>query len=1203
MQIQAGMKVLVFHKVTKLSLSNSCGHDEGSLINNLQIDCERFANSLFAFNNIFYNLLNFCITVALGSYLFNPIFALIICLIAAGGIPMGVIFYFWFGISNKWMKAKDRRMSLWKSIFGTIRFFKIRGWETYAFERLSNYRAKELHYKILTTICFALFIFVVFAVPGVSLYFFLMLYFKAGYVLEIFKIAIFFKLIFQIIDFSVELPGSFQFINDMAIGIKRLNKLFSAEEVDIDTIKNTKPADDASMAVELIDGHFYWRKKPEKTEEEKAELNIKSVKQSVATDNHTILTNDAKKSLNEPLIPVDVNEQTDSKLIDEKDKKTESDSKDDKVDKGRSFELRIDKFEAVKGEVTFLIGKIGSGKSSVLQAIIGEMSVGDSQKTRLHIEGSVCYVGQQPWIINTTIRDNIILDKPLDEEKLAWTIKYSCLDDDLKQFSSGLDTETGEGGDALSGGQRTRIAIARCLYQDVDIYIFDDILSALDSFVGSFIMEQTILQQLKGKTIVMSTHAIQYLNKGDKVYLLDEGKVLLSGKFTDIAECEIYKKFIELSETLHGKKNKEEDIEPEIAKKLSARKNSKKIESETDASENKEELDEATKRIMIPEDRERGNVSWHTVKIFIRLFGGASAFILPLICTISQNVFLFLTYILMSDWAVNFETHSEKKMLQTYLLYNSISALSAAAEILILGVFAYLLSRRVHALMLYSVLHSTLEGFLARVPSGRVMNRFSKDLETIDESLVFYVEFFLFRVASIIVNIIAYGYLIGYEMIVCLVVMTAICTYMQRIYMRAKRELTRLDSIAKSPYLSTFIDACRGLPTLRVMGKTSWATDRFISKLGEMMVNEIGVEGLNQWYNLRATLIANIVVVLPSYLIITFLRSELKLADMIVMVFIGISVASVINETLFAYSNVETCMIAVERCHHFEKIEPEAQYKSYIEDFKIVDGSQSSINELKRRQEKNSETVVTEGKIEFKKMSCKYATSSGPVLNNLTFEIKPKEKIGVIGRTGSGKSTLIKLLWRALDYYEGDVLIDGKSIKQVDLKSLRSQVTIVTQETALIEGSLRENIDIRLNDDSKDPELKSILDRLGFTNQNYIKNGLDMEIDADGSNLSAGEKQLVSFARTVLNKRKIMVLDEATANIDLKTEEYIQKCIEEEFADTTMLIIAHRVQTIMNCDRILVLEQGKMAALDTPANLSKEKDGYFNSIISKMKEQ
>jgi ATP-binding cassette subfamily C (CFTR/MRP) protein 2 len=421
--------------------------------------------------------------------------------------------------------------------------------------------------------------------------------------------------------------------------------------------------------------------------------------------------------------------------------------------------------------------------------------------------------------------------------------------------------------------------------------------------------------------------------------------------------------------------------------------------------------------------------------------------------------------------------------------------------------------------------------------------------------------------------------------------------------MHAKREVLRIASVSRTPILNALTDACRGLPNIRSAKLEGWFTQRFMELSDESAKNELLVQGLTNWYSLRTTVVVLLLVVLPSYLFIIFFKQSMPLSQIVIVIIVGSTLGFDLNELLAHFSQLESAMIAVERCHHFEKIEPEAQYKSYKKDFELVDGSKSSIEKLKKRQIENTEQIVTEGRIDFKDMSCKYATSQNPILSKLSFNIKPREKIGVIGRTGSGKSTLIKLLWRALDFYEGDIKIDGKSIKEVDLKSLRSQIMIVTQETALIEGTLRENIDIRLEDKSRDQEITAILTKLGFANPNYLKDGLDMAIDGEGSNLSAGEKQLISFARTLLDKKKIMILDEATANIDLKTEEKIQACVEQDFKDTTMLIIAHRIQTIMNCDRILILEKGKMAALDTPANLSNQKDSYFNNIINKMKEK
>ena len=256
--------------------------------------------------------------------------------------------------------------------------------------------------------------------------------------------------------------------------------------------------------------------------------------------------------------------------------------------------------------------------------------------------------------------------------------------------------------------------------------------------------------------------------------------------------------------------------------------------------------------------------------------------------------------------------------------------------------------------------------------------------------------------------------------------------------MGGKREFVRLEAISKSPILNCFIDTVKGLPYIRLAGQQAFFMNRFRHRIDECNKNFLIVKSMNNWYNIRSGVLSIVMVLLPSYLMMVFYYTNLKMSDVAVCLYLSMTLSRTMNDLLIVYSQLESAMISVERCHHFEQIEPESQYKSYQADFDAVDGSKKSIDILKKRQAENTETVVTEGRIEFREMSCKYATSQQPILNKLTFEIKPREKIGVIGRTGSGKSTLIKLLWRALDYYEGDVLIDGKSIKTVDLKSLRS---------------------------------------------------------------------------------------------------------------------------------------------------------------------
>jgi len=420
--------------------------------------------------------------------------------------------------------------------------------------------------------------------------------------------------------------------------------------------------------------------------------------------------------------------------------------------------------------------------------------------------------------------------------------------------------------------------------------------------------------------------------------------------------------------------------------------------------------------------------------------------------------------------------------------------------------------------------------------------------------------------------------------------------------MNVKREVMRLEAISNTPVLSTFTDTIRGLSNIRASRLEGYFQKKFMECQAQKILNKILICGLDGWYNIRSSYLALFLVLIPSYFMVVYYFKNLKASSIIVSIYLVLTLSEDLNEWLWIYSGMESSMISVERCHYFEEIPSEPQYKGIQEDKKHVNGKIDNIAILTKLQEKRKEILVTEGRVDFKDVSCKYATSKKAVLNKLAFSINPGEKIGVIGRTGSGKSTLIKLLWRSLDYYEGDILIDGKSLKSVDLTCLRSQIMIVTQETALIAGTLRENIDLRLSDKSHDARINEILGRLGFEHKEYLADGLDMKIESDGSNLSAGEKQLISFARTLVDKKKVMVLDEATANIDIKTEEKIQKCLEHDFAETTMFIIAHRIQTIMHCSRVLVLDKGNIIEFDSPSTLMSNPSSYFYHIVNKLKE-
>ena len=368
--------------------------------------------------------------------------------------------------------------------------------------------------------------------------------------------------------------------------------------------------------------------------------------------------------------------------------------------------------------------------------------------------------------------------------------------------------------------------------------------------------------------------------------------------------------------------------------------------------------------------------------------------------------------------------------------------------------------------------------------------------------------------------------------------------------------------------------------------------------------NTMMVYGLDCWFKLRLSLANVILIQFPSF---AFILWRIWMGEEPDQVSIGMFMLLTTNLTedvvklMSLFSDTESNLISVERCLFFNKIPFEKGYidapkteDKYIIPPKGLDPSTLCLP--------FDESIVKEGDITFEHVTARYGEDSEPVLKDLHFTVKPGEKIGIVGRTGAGKSSLIKLFWLSLRPSSGRILIDGTDIECVDLKKFRNEVMVVSQDAALFQGNLRENIDPTVGKD-KDPELRSALEKLGFKHKSLERQGLDAQVDANGDNFSQGEKQVICFSRTLVNKRKLIILDEATANIDLKTEQNIQEVQNKEFADSTMFIIAHRINTVLKCDRIMVLKFGEIIEFDSPQNLLKNENSYFKDIHDKMVEQ
>lgn len=1159
MRVQAALAVNLAKKVLNMSVLNPSAHDEGTLTNNLQTDVDRVANSVNAINDLVHNFSSLVVTAVVGVYLFTPIFLLIYVTIGVAGLPMSYIADKWMDIGNEWMKAKDNRISAWKHIFGVVRFIKSKAWENAIYKKIELIRRKEIKLQFLSFCCFAGWIFIMIAAPAIGTVAFLKVYFF-HHVLEMAKIGVSLRLILKIGMMVFDIPASFNFINELRISLKRLEEVFAATEVQ--SRKSVSFPDDeheSAAAIEIKSKKFYWRVKPTKEEGE--------------DNNNQTDTSTSKDESSQQHVPSSFLQ---GPLLADDDSGRERDSQE-----MRSFELDIEEFSAAQQQLTCLIGKTGCGKSSLLYAVLREMS--SDSTDGLKVCGTVGFISQRPWIMNSTIKKNIVLDRAEDENRLRWAIKYSTLEDDMVTFDKGLDQETGENGDALSGGQRVRLSLAQILYQDPAIYLFDDILSALDSDVAEFIMKETILKQLANKTIVIATHAINYLHHMSKIYVMDSGKIVTSGKFTDLTDCEIYNTLVELSQKsshLTSSESQRSKVnQPQANNDVATVANGPDVNMKKQT----EKMDEVLEELMVPEDRERGHISLDTYIIFLKLFGGGFGLVSIMLLYLIDHSLLVYSYIMLTKWSDNFMARSINSTLVEFLMVNLGSASLEAFSAFILSVFSYYLSRGIHSKMVYSVLHSQIENFLGRIPSGRILNRFTKDIEQIDDSLYWGFECYFYKLSKMIIQIWIFGLYLGKEIVACILMMAAVCMWYQRQFMAARREILRLDAITRTPMLNTLLDICKGLPTIRGLDKSEWMLQKFVDRFDDTLKNRILKEGLNMWYRLRASLAVCFLCVLPAYLIIFYRTPQIVVSDMMVTIIMGTALSTDMIELLFEWSRFEGCLIAVERCYNFHKIIPEAGYKCYQESAKHINGSDQSFRLIDAAREKQSQSVITEGRVVFYQVTFRYLTASKPTLKNVSFEILPKQKIGVVGRTGCGKTTLIKLIWKCLDPETGDITIDGHNLNNVDLKSLRSQMSLVTQEAAMIAGNLRDNLDLFVSRDSRDAEMNTILDRLGFKHAEYLKAGLDMDIQSEGSNLSAGEKQLISVARALLEKKKLVLLDEATASIDLDTEQTVQKCLKEDFEDSTMIIVAHRTQTILGCDKLFIFEEGVLTRQCTPS--------------------
>ena len=810
------------------------------------------------------------------------------------------------------------------------------------------------------------------------------------------------------------------------------------------------------------------------------------------------------------------------------------------------------------GKLVAIVGPVGSGKSTLLSSIIGEAT---KVSGSVFINGSIGFASQQPWIQNASIKDNIVFGLDFDEERYLKAIRDSALEKDLEILEDGDLTEIGERGINLSGGQKQRVSLARLLYFNADICLLDDPLSAVDIHVGKYLFQHCLKGGLGSKTRLLVTHQLHFLPYVDSIIVLKEGTIVEQGTFTELMKRK--GEFALFLQTQEIDQLKEDPVEvPE--EKSDALERIKKMLQEKNLRE--------ARGLMQEEDRSTGAVE---AKIWISylISSGFWIFLAFFSTILFQVIRVFNDY-----WLVFWLQDSFSGSILMYQLsYIGLSLAQTFAVWLFSFCFAkgsVSGAKTLHERALQRVLRAPLS-FFETTPVGRILNRFSKDQDGVDNAVLDSIRRFVVNFTnaiSVFAVIMINSPLFG----VPLFFIVIFYYYVQNHYRKTSRELKRIDSVSRSPLYAQIGESLGGLSTIRAFREEP----RFIEVNGRLLKNNhkpyYYLMSATQWLSLRLEFASAFVVFFAALFGVLSRENPAYTASKLGLTLTyAFTVTMVINICIKLFIEAEIAMNQVERIDYFgTSLKQEAPL---------------FIPETKPKAE-----WPDQGVIEFRNVSARYSESLPLILKSISFRTKSCEKIGIVGRTGSGKSTIIQALFRMIEVSEGSIWIDGVDIKSLGLSELRQKIGIIPQDPVLFSETVRKNLDPFMQCDDK--RLWDCLERSSMKSKIQEMGGLESMIDFFGANLSVGQRQLLCLARALVLEPKILVMDEATANVDYETDEKIQKCLREDLKDCTLVTIAHRINTILDYDRILVLDQGKVAEFDKPSELLSRPNGLLASM-------
>jgi ABC-type multidrug transport system fused ATPase/permease subunit len=830
-------------------------------------------------------------------------------------------------------------------------------------------------------------------------------------------------------------------------------------------------------------------------------------------------------------------------------------------------------FRAMQGMRVAVCGTVGSGKSSLLSCILGEMP---KLSGEVKLCGSVAYVSQSPWIQSGKIQDNILFGTEMDRDRYDKVLEACSLKKDLEILPHGDQTMIGERGINLSGGQKQRIQIARALYQDADIILFDDPFSAVDAHTGSHLFKECLLRLLASKTVIYVTHQVEFLPAADLILVMKEGKIAQAGKYQEILESG--KEFMELV-SAHKDALSALDSFSRMEDSSSSNQEIENKKTQIDTSSEEANPNIPKGQLVTEEEREKGKVGFWVYWKYITLAYKGALVPLVLLAQISFQVLQIASNYWMA-WAAPVSVDVAPPVSSMMLIYVFValalgSSLFILARALLLVTAGYKTATILFDKMHLSIFRAPMS-FFDSTPSGRILNRASTDQSEVDTSIPYQIGTYAFTMIQLL-GIIAVMSQVAWQVFVVFIPMIALCLWYQRYYIETARELARLVGVCKAPIIQHFAESLTGSTTIRSFGKESGFKWRNGKLMDDYSRPKFYNAGAMEWLCFRLDMISSLTFAFSLVFLVTIPAGVIDPGLAGLAVTYGLNLNMLQTWVVWNLCNLENKIISVERILQYTNI-PSEPPLSTPKDLSL------------------DNSWPAQGDIMLKNLQVRYAPQLPFVLRGLTCTFPGGKKTGIVGRTGSGKSTLIQALFRIVDPTVGQILIDNVDICTIGLHDLRSRLSIIPQDPTMFEGTIRNNLDPL--EEYTDAQIWEALDSCQLGDEIRKKElKLDSPVTESGENWSVGQRQLVCLGRVILKKSKILVLDEATASVDTATDSLIQKTLRQQFSDSTVITIAHRITSVLDSDMVLLLDNGVVVEHNTPAKLLEDKSSLFSQLV------